>query len=92
MGVRSSYGPVMTKNGLDWRHTRYRNSKPQYFVYQICGWLLGASFGSPQAKSYKFEGGRLIIYNEAGEEVLNDTIGNLKARLRRTKWPNYPWN
>jgi len=90
--MRNMAGPTMTRLGPDWRHTRYRNPKPQYFVYQVCGWLLGVSYGTSGAKSYKFEDGRLIIYDESGAEVLNDSVASLRSMLRKVKWPNYPWS
>lgn len=69
----------------------------KYFVYQICQYLLNANYGSPAAHSYHFEQvgcnpTRLIIYNQAGEAVLNDGVANLQRKLEDEKWPElYYW-
>ena len=82
----------MTALGPDYRHLCWRwPAYPRYFIYQVCSYVLGARFGSDAAKRYEWKGGKITIYDKDNNIVLEGGIGELQAKLRKAKWPNYPW-
>ena len=54
--------------------------------------MLGARFGSDAAKRYEWEGQKIRIFDKDDNVVLEGGIGELQAKLRKVKWPNYPWS
>jgi len=82
----------MTSSGLDWRPIDQRRPKTQYFIYQVCSWVLGVRFGSDAAKRYEWKGGKITIYDKDNNIALEGSFAKLLGDLRRTKWPNYPWS
>ena len=89
--------PYNTKRGKDWRETREGNgianqgTHKNYFIYQLCNYVLGVKFGSPGAKNVEYLGNYLAIKNDAGETVLSGNIPALRCQLIEAKWPHYPW-
>ena len=83
----------MTALGPDYRHLSRRwPAYPRYFIYQVCSYVLGARFGSDAAKRYELEGQKIRIFDKDDNVVLEGGIGELQAKLRKVKWPNYPWS
>ncbi len=54
--------------------------------------MLGVKFGSDGAKRYEWKGGKITIYDKDNNIVLEGGIGELQSKLRKAKWPNYPWS
>jgi hypothetical protein len=85
--------PIMTALGPDYRHLSRRwPAYPRYFIYQVCSYVLGARFGSDAAKRYEWKGGKITIYDKDNNIVLEGGIGEFQSKLRKAKWPNYPWS
>ncbi len=85
--------PIMTALGPDCRHLSRRwPAYPRYFIYQLCCYVLGIKFGSDGAKRYELEGQKIRIFDKDDNVVLEGGIGELQAKLRKAKWPNYPWS
>ena len=54
--------------------------------------MLGVKFGSDGAKRYEWKGGKITIYDKDDNIVLEGSFAELLGRLRKNKWPNYPWS